>query len=273
MKIRRKVGGMIKKIGIGIIVFLLVLVLIIAVGKNMIAKTAVTTGVKVATGLKMNMDKLDIGIIKTLLSIEGLVLYNPSDFEEKVMVDLPEIYVDYDLGAFFKKKVHLREVRLNLKEFIVVRNKQGVLNLDSLTAVQASKKDEAVKKDEPKAKSAEKMEMQIDLLKLKIGKVIEKDYSAGGEPVIKEYNINIDETFENISDLNDVVKIVLAKILPKISAQLLKNSIAGSIGNTLKESEDLIKGIAGDTLNIGGVTADTVKNTTKKLKNLLPFGK
>ncbi|MFH1460012.1 MAG: AsmA family protein [Candidatus Omnitrophota bacterium] len=267
---------MVKKILIGVLLFIIVIVTVVAIGKNIIAKTAVTTGVKLMTGLEMKIDSMDIGIVNTLLGIKGLKLYNPPDFEDKLMVDLPEIYVNYDLAAFLKKEVHLEEVRLNLKEFLVVRNKKGVLNLDSLTAVQAAKKETVPKQEKPKtAEKTEAPKIKIDLLKLKFGKVIEKDYSAGGEPVVKEYNINIDETFENITDPNEVVKIILRKVLPKLSAQLLKNSIAGGIEGTLKESKEMIKGLATDALGLGKDTADVsqeaVKQTADKIKKLFSF--
>ena len=255
---------MLKKIGFGILIGIVVLIVVLIVGRNIIIKSAVTTGVKAVTGLNLKIDKMNIGFAKTLLGIEGMVLENPSEFPDKVMMDLPEIYVDYDLGAMLKKKVHLSEVRLELKEFIVVRNKEGKLNMDSLTAIQSGKTTETPKKEEKEAKPAEKIDLQIDLLKIKIGKVIEKDYSAGGEPKIKEHNINIDETFENITDPNQVVNIILAKTYTYISAQILKNSAA----ELFKKSS---KKLLGDALGTDEVTENAVKQTTDKLKKLLPF--
>ena len=87
---------------------------------------------------------MDIGIFKTLIGINELQLYNPSGFVDELMFDVPEIYVDYDLGAFMKGRTHLEEVRLHLKEFIVVKNEAGELNLDSLKVV---KEEEVIDKD------------------------------------------------------------------------------------------------------------------------------
>jgi uncharacterized protein involved in outer membrane biogenesis len=257
---------MFKKIMIGFLVFLLVLIIVIGVGKNMIAKVAVTKGVKAVTGLDMKIDTMNIGLVHTLLGIKGLVLYNSSAFEDKVMMDLPEIYVDYDLSDLLKKKVHLSEVRLDLKEFMVVRNKAGVLNLDSLTAVQTAKKTEPAKKSEAKPTKAEKPQIQIDLMKLKIGKVIYKDYSKGKEPSIKEFDVNIDEEYKNITDPEAVVRIIVVKALANTTLSSLTNFKLGPL-------TDSLEGIAGDALNLGKGTGDAVKNTTEKLKNLLPFGK
>lgn len=258
---------MFKKIGMGFLILLLVLIVIVVVGKNIIVRAAVTKGVKVVTGLNMRIDSVNIGIANTLLGIKGLVLYNPPSFEDKVMMDLPEIYVDYDLGAFFKKNVHLSELRLNLKEFVVIKNKQGILNIDSLTAVQTGKKTETVKTQEPKAQPAEKIQIQIDLMKLKIGKVIYKDYSNGGKPLIRTLNLNIDEEYENITDPEAVVRIIVVKVLTNQALAGLTDFKFGSLSEglpaTLKDASKLM----------GDGAGEAVKNTAEKLKNLLPFGK
>ena len=116
-----------KIIMIPAIVFAVLIALFIA--KNMIIKTSVTTGVRAMTGLKLKIRSMDVGVFKSLIGINELQLHNPRGFEDKLMVDLPEIYVDYNLGAIMGGKAHLEEVRLHLKEFIVVKNEAGELNL------------------------------------------------------------------------------------------------------------------------------------------------
>ncbi|MFV1975152.1 MAG: hypothetical protein ACC651_05350, partial [Candidatus Scalindua sp.] len=127
-----------------IIIPAIVLVIIIALffGKNMIIKTAVTTGVKAMTGLDLSIRSMNVGVFKSLIGINGLQLHNPQGFEDELMIDLPEIYVDYHLGAFMKGKTHLEEVRLNLREFIVVKNEAGELNLDSLRVVKSAEQEQ-----------------------------------------------------------------------------------------------------------------------------------
>ena len=125
-----------KVIMIPAIVFAILIALFI--GKNMIIKTSVTTGVKAMTGLKLSIGSMNVGVFKSLMGINELKLYNPQGFEDDLMIDLPEIYVDYNLGAFMKGKTHLEEVRLHLKEFIVVKNEDGELNLDSLNVVKSA---------------------------------------------------------------------------------------------------------------------------------------
>jgi hypothetical protein len=275
---------MFKNIWMKILLGIVILLAVVVVGRNVIIKGAVSTGVKAVTGLDLKIDKMNIGLANTLLGINGLVLYNPDGFVDEVMMDLPEIYVDYDLGAIMKKKVHLKEVRLNLKEFTIVKNKDGVLNLDSLTAVKSAKK-EAPKEEKKEEKPKQDMELKIDLLKLKLGKVVYKDYSNDPEkPSTQEFVMNIDEEFQDITDPKSVVTIIVMKAMANNALANLTNfklgPLADSLQGSVKGAGKLVTDIAGDTLGIGKdvggkaveTTTEAVKKTTETLKNLLPFG-
>ncbi len=271
-----------KKIRLIVIGFLIFVLLIIA-GKNVIVKAALTSGVKAVTGLSLSIKKMKIGLISTLISIDELKLYNPKGFEDPIMVDMPEVYVNYRLGAFLKKKVHLKEVRLHLKEFVVAKNKDGKLNLDSLTSIGAAK--EAKEGEEEKKEAAQKKskaalpQIKIDLLKLKIDKVYYKDYSKGDPPAVKEFNVNVDATYENITDPKALVNIIVGKALANTTISSLMNYdlglLAEGLKGSVKDAGKIISGLAGNTPDMGkdaGETAmDTIKNTADKLNKLLPF--
>ena len=249
---------MMKKIRLIVIGFL-IFVLVIIAGKNVIVKAAVTTGVKAVTGLSLSIKKMKIGILSTLIGIDELKLYNPKGFEDPVMADIPEVYVNYRLGAFLKKKVHLEEVRLYIKEIVVAKNKDGKLNLDSLTSIGAAK--EAKEKQEEKKTAAQKKskaappQIKIDLLKLKIDKVYYKDYSKGDTPSVKEFNVNIDATYENITDPKALVNIIVVKALANTTISSLTNFdlglLADGLKGSIKDVGEVISGLAGNSLDIG----------------------
>ena len=73
---------MAKKIGIMIIVLILVL-LIVIFAKNIIARTALSAGIKVLTGLELQTKSMNVGILKTFVNIEGLKILNPQGFPDK----------------------------------------------------------------------------------------------------------------------------------------------------------------------------------------------
>ena len=254
-----------------ILIGILAIILVLSFTKNAIVKVAVEKGVESVTGLKLHMKSLNIGVIKTLLGITDLKLYNPRGFEDKVMLDMPEIYVNYDLPAIIKGNIHLEEVRINLKEFVVVKNANGELNLDSLKVV----KDEKAAAPKEPAKKGKAPKVQIDSLTLKIGKVVYKDYSKGGAPSVQEFNINLNEKYENITDPNKLVSLIVVRALMNTSIAKLAGfdlqGLQGTISDTLAGAQKVLgqatEQLMANPANAGDVlksTANTLKETTEE---------
>jgi len=237
-----------------IFVFLLIVMAVLVGGKNIIIKFIVENGVKVATGLPLKIEKLNIGIISTQVGIKGLSLLNPKGFPKEAMFYSPEIYVDYNLGDMIKGKLHLEEVRLDIDRFVIVKNAQGQINLDVLKP-----KEKESKTADQHDKKKKTPQIQIDHLSLKVGKVIYKDYSKGGKLVIKEYNINISEELTDVTS----VKVLLGSIATKALAKT-------AIKSLFNFNKDLLK----NTSAVPGQVVDTLKSTADTLKDKikLPFG-
>lgn len=266
----------------------IVLVIILAAGitvfaaKDIVAKIGVEKGVEAVTGLKLTLDKLGVGIIKSAIDIKGLKIYNPAGFEDKLMLDMPEIYVNYDVISMLKGKVHLPEVRIDLAEFVVVKNKDGKLNLDSLKVAKKGETQPAEKK------GGAAPEIKIDKLTLKIGRVLYKDYSKGGAPVVQEFKVNLDEKYSNISDLNALASLIVVKALTNTSiAKLvgfdlsgLEGNVKGPLGTALKtateavaKAQTLLKETTKTAKDTAKGATETLKTTAEDLKQVIkiPF--
>jgi len=232
----------------------------------MIIKTSVSAGVKAMTGLKLSIRSMNVGVFKSLIGINELKLYNPSGFVDELMIDLPEIYVNYDLGAFMKGKAHFEEVRLNLKEFIVVKNADGQLNLDSLKVVEAAEEEEVIEKG--KKEKTKMPDLQIDLLDLKIGTVIYKDYSKGTPPKERVFNVNIDERYENITDPQSFVRLIVLKALKNTTIASLTNFDLGKlqegISGTVKKTAEMAQEAKGRAIEAGKDAGEKVKETAEE---------
>ena len=244
-------------------------------GKNLIAKSALSGGVKLITGLDTQIGSLRVGLINTAVGIKGLRVLNPHGFPERVMVDVPEIFVDYDLGSFLKGEAHLQTMRVNLAELHVIKSAEGQLNLNSVKALESGKTEAGQK---PQAGPAPKF--LIDVLELKVGKVVYKDYTAN-PPMVKEFAVNIDERYEHITNPYTFGALVFSRALMKTTvAQLahfdvrglqatvtegLKGS-AARLTSTLTEGTDAAQRIGQDAL---GTASEAVKGTAGTLKKLL----
>lgn len=272
----------------------------VALAKNLVAKAAVMGGVKAMTGLNLKIRQMDVGVFKSAIGIHGLLLENPSGFPEQVMLDLPDIYVDYDLGAFLQRRVHLEEVRLDLKEFTVIKDQQGRLNLDALNVVSESKAPSVEHKPAERAP-----EIQIDALQLKIGKVVYKDYAGGGAPNVQEFPVNIDERYEHITNPQALAALIVSRAMMNTAVAKLTGlkltAIQSQMGAQLQQAAQVMaetakqlsaaavqlqgaaagmtdgakaaaEGVTGAGKEALGTAAGAVKDTSKALKKLLPFG-
>jgi len=206
------------------------------------------------------------GEIGALLRREGLCVLNPPGFHDSTMMDLPEIYVDYDLGALLKGKARLEEVRLNLNELVVVKSEQGKVNLHSLQAIKASKQPAAPQQEQRPA--APPPPITVDTLELNIGKVVYKDYSAGTAQV-KEFNVDVHERFHHITNPYALVGLIVTRALIKTTVARLTNldlgALQSEVTTLLRDSLDqTLEGVRKGAI---GPAEDALKGTTDTLKN------
>ena len=256
---------MAKKIGILIVAFAILLVTL-SFAKNIIAKTILSAGIKALTGLELQTKSMNIGVLKTLIDIQDLKILNPQGFPEKVMVSIPNIFIDYDLGALIKRKVHLNQLKLNLKELIVIQNEKGQLNLDSLKVARTKKE----KKPTDKVEKEKMMDIQIDKLRLKIGKVIYRDYSKAPHPAIREFDVDIDERYENITDPRAFLSLIVVKALTKTTIANLAHFDLFPLKKEVTEIFDKTTGVSGR--GIEKTAEEAVEKVAEELKKILPFG-
>lgn len=203
---------------------LITLCIIIAIfwaGKNYLAKFAIEKGVNSSIGLNLKLKKCVVEIKETSFQLKGIQLENPVGFSDKYMFEAPEIYVNYTIMPIFKKLIHLEEIRFDLDTLIIVKNEKGQLNLASLIPERSSQDNNTDKTgpqpeptQQPK-KKGKPFDIKVDKALLKINKIIYKDYSKDGEPKVKEFNIGIYETFENVEGYEELTTMIIQRILLK----------------------------------------------------------
>jgi uncharacterized protein involved in outer membrane biogenesis len=224
---------------IGIIVVIIALLLIF---KNVLIKTAVEQGTKRTTGLELTIEDMDVGLLTSRVDITGMQLLNPAGFTDKIMIDISQLLVDVELGSFFKKRAHVQTLALDLKELVVVRNKDRKLNLSALKSVSGKQKKVKKPVDQKEGKKEkEAPQVVIDTLILKIGRVVYKDYSWGTKPFTKTFTLGINEIYHDITDPNKLVNLIIVRALQKTNIAQLANfdlgSLKADVGDTLKTVE------------------------------------
>ncbi len=189
-----------------LVIIIIAILLVIGFAKDLIIRTAVSAVAEQITGTKVHIGGLSLGIFRQSVRINNFIIYNPSGFPQGVLVELPKIYVDYDLLSLLKGRLHLPLVDIYLKEMGLEKNKEGRMNVDSLKIVERQEP-----KPGAKHEAAKPLVMQIDLLNLQLGRIVSKDYSVGAEPTIKVYDINLKKSYRNITSAQQLVGLILTE--------------------------------------------------------------
>ena len=259
-----------------LIVVVCILLIAVFFFKDMLIKFILIKGVNRISGLNLQIESMKVGITRPVIEIKNLELFNPAGFPEQLMVQLPGFYLDYEPLAFLNGKVHIKLLRLNLLQFVVVKNQKGVLNLDSLKAFQA--KGEKKEKGKPS-------EFLIEQLELKIGKVVYKDYSKGLTPKVTEFNLDIDAKYNNISNPSTLVSLIVVRALMNTTISSLANFDLSPLTNILNQhfGGNFIsaKDAADKVLDVGqklgikafGEIEGALDSTVDKFNKIIPLDK
>lgn len=212
-----------RKIMIAVLVVVVLVVAVFFFGRNYAARMIVVNGIKKTCGLDVDIAKVDISLPS--VSVAGLKVYNPAGFKDRVLADIPVIYVNLDLGAFFKNKVHLNSIKLDIRELDIILNEKGQLNVNSLALLL------------PKPGGGKAPEVKIDELSLKIGKVVYKGYLPAAGARGMEFNPGIDETLKDVTNPSKVTGEILKKILSRIGiANFSKFDFQGGLDKVVTDA-------------------------------------
>ena len=217
--------------------------------RNLLVKVAIDQGVKAAAGVRVSIQHLHLGLTQASIDIRGLQLHNPWGYRDRVMLDAPQVAMALRAGELFKGKVHLTSVKLHVNEFMVVKNAKGEVNINALTPVKQSHKEQA----KPAKSSGKAPSIRIDALEYSIGTVVYKDYSAGGAPKVQEFPLNISRKYTNVTQPAFIVSAIIADAVARTAvAKLAGVDISGVktiVSDTLKSGAGAAGGVAREVID------------------------
>lgn len=199
---------MIKKLILGFVV----LGVVLFVFKNTLLSSALSFGATKALGTKVTVGTLDFSPFKGTVLLQDLKVMQPEGFEPGAMIDLKEARVELRVADLLKKSIYLNAIAIDLNQIVLIRNEQGVLNLDQLKVSQ-KKKDDSDKTESKETQSSPKSPswpLYITELKVRFGSATHKDLSKGTNKV---YELNIEKTFKNIKGVEGLVAAITIEVL------------------------------------------------------------
>ena len=218
---------------------LVVLVFTLFLARNVIARKSVEYGAKKITGFPLTIGSVDLKLFSSKLDVHDLKLMNPPEFQEKMFVDMPELYVDYRLPSMFSRVPHVNDMLINIKQLVIVKNKTDS-NVQKLKGVLLP----------PGSTSSTKY--AVDKLRIHVGTVTIKDFSRA-KPYEHSTPLNIDVTYPNITDSTDISRLVLLTVMSQVhipdiginANDLKKNltNVTNQAGQALQGATDAFGGL------------------------------
>ena len=232
---------------------LIIVLAVLVVGsflKNGIFQSILNGALSKAAHVPVRIGGTSVRFLSSGITLKKIKVYNPKGFPEKLMVDAPLVSIDFDPPALFKKQLHFKDIQLNVKEVVVIKNREGNLNVNAMKPTEEDKKKS--KKGEAKGQMPSLM---IDRLSLTVGRVVYKDYSGGGAPSVQVFEINIqDRVYTNIQNPSVLVSLIMSEALARTTLSRIANLDIGSFTDLSDQATNLVGG-----------GADKMENTAKNI--------
>ena len=169
---------------------------------NFAAVSSMSAAASTVAGAPVHIGGFSLNIFTQALKLTGVTMYCPKGFPREIMLNIPLASVVCDVPELFTGKIHIKELVLNIKEIVLIKNKEGKLNVDSLGVVEPKKKGRAAQ-----------VPLRVDIAHLEIERVVNKDYSVSGSSAIKVYELNIRKKYSNITSADQLALLVVSEPL------------------------------------------------------------
>src|SRR6266511_1685727 len=223
-----------------LILVLLVLLAILVLCRDAIAKKTVERRIRTETGMNLAIGRVQIGLRSPTITVQNLTLMNTAAFGGSRFLDVAEVHLEYDPASILSRKVRLKLLRVNIGEVHIVQNKDGKTNLQALRERQ---------KQQRAGRAADESQKEfegIGTLRLTLGRfkyTSYKDETKNQEIWIGAKN----ETATDVKSAKDLQPLI-TKIALEKGARLLAESLldpgANANGSPGKEGPEALDRLA-----------------------------
>jgi len=218
------------RVAITLIFICVLLVVALVLLKDVLAKSLTERNLRDATGMDAHIASMEVGLATPTMNMEGLKIYNPAGFGGGVMLDLPEMRVEYDANAAGNGKIRLKTLRMHLAELHLVKDKNGVSNLDLLDKHTKKKRDGHKDKDVSLGDNFD----GIETLYLTIDKLRITDLTNPRNNQIINVGMK-DVVMQNMKTTEDIQGRFLWALLPVLATNdVVRENLAPSLGDFFK---------------------------------------
>jgi hypothetical protein len=183
--------------------------------KDFAIKSAIEVVSPKIIGAKVRIGGFSLGLLTHKIHMTNFRLYNPPGFPDQVFIDMPEVAVQVNIAQLARGKMYFPSVILNMDKMVLVKDKEGKLNMDSLKIIEEQK---AANKGKPMKLPV----FKIDALELNVGKVILEDYTHAPPVRVEAYDVAIKN--QKIKNINGLPKLVTSVLVEAIKPTAIRSA-------------------------------------------------
>lgn len=233
-------------IGMRLLLALVVSFAMVALAWMLFLPAIITEEVRSRTGFDIAVQALAANPFTGELTVRGLVVNNPPTFRVPEFVQLRELRASGEFWSLFGDKLVLDRLVLDVGRVALVRRADGVSNAEAFarglglggpTAAQVSASMTSpgpsnipVAGTRPAARR-----YYIKRLTLRFDQLTVADYTGGGVPVVQEYRIGLNQSYDNVSDTKQLLVPAALKTLGPALAPL-GALVPGDFGRALGDA-------------------------------------
>jgi hypothetical protein len=193
-----RVARRILRWGGGVLAGLLLLIAATLIFRDAIFKIILTQGLHHEFGVRVEIGELKTGLGTAFVHVRDFKVFNVPEFGGALLTEVPEVFAQFDTDSLGERLIRLKELRVNLTEFNVVRNGEGRTNLDKI--------EKAWRERIRRKKKKERLRWDfggIDQLQVSLGKIGFTDLHRAA--LDREFHLDLhDEKASNLKDEEQV---------------------------------------------------------------------
>lgn len=177
---------------------LLALAVLAVLFRDSFLKLAAQKRLEASTGMRVEIEKFKTGLRTAAIQIQGFKLHNYSEFGDSVLLDVPDLLVEFDAESAAQGKLRFKQLRVNLAEVNLIRDATGRLNIEKVENEMTERNAARTNRNERRLVFA-----GIDELRLSVGRVHFTDLQKPSRS--REFTVNIrDQLVQGIKTEEDL---------------------------------------------------------------------
>lgn len=198
-----------------ILIIVLTGLLILALFRHSLCRFLIyRASAKATGGLRLTIKDLNLDLLHSSLTMRDVTLFNPAGFEDKILAQVKQIFIQYDLLGSLGKGWHIRQAKVDISEINSIKNESGISNVASLRNQKNLVKPPTQQpvltsptQNKPKQTTSRRPKFLIDHLEVSLEKATVINYAAKiGEPAVIVFMMKGPYHFHNVSDLEYVAE-------------------------------------------------------------------